>query len=70
MNTYSDLWVMCYVIITMLSWVQHHYDYEVTSQKSDLPVGVERRQAVTTARQNQLKPAIDEDKIFRSVGEQ
>ena len=23
---YSDLWVMCYVIITMLSWVQHHYD--------------------------------------------
>jgi hypothetical protein len=41
----------------------------LSNKRSDIPVGVARRQAVATARQNQLKPAIDEDKIFRSVGE-
>ena len=40
----------------------------LSNKRSDIPVGVARRQAVATARQNQLKPAIDEDKIFRSVG--
>ena len=35
---YSDLWVMCYVIITMLSWVQHHYEYGASSQRTDIPV--------------------------------
>ena len=38
MNTYSDLWVMCYVIITMLSWVQHHYEFRVSNHRSDIPL--------------------------------